>query len=366
MTRVYLDYNATSPLYPAVKEAMLGAMDTFGNPSSVHRDGATAKRVVNGARDVLAKALSVKTGQIVFTSGGSEANATVLNTFKGKTIICAATEHASVLHNPNITATIPVTSNGIVDLAALERMVHAQKPGLISVMAANNETGVIQPMAEIANIAYNAGASVHCDMVQAFGKIPLEAIFPYCDFATLAFHKVGGPKGLGAVISRCAECLEPLIFGGSQEYRRRAGTENTVVLAGLTALCEALSISYQNNLRDFHQVMEGTLTQNGGVIVGQGSHRLPNTTCVIMPEVPAETQVIHCDLAGISVSSGSACSSGKITPSPVLKAMGFSERDAACALRISSGHATTAKDIERFTQSWLSLNQKYNHHQKVA
>jgi cysteine desulfurase len=364
MTRIYLDYNATSPLRPAVQEVMVQALDLFGNPSSVHRDGVAAKRIVTKARESLANRLNIRAGQIVFTSGGSEANATILNTFAGKTILCSAVEHASVMNNPHITATIPVTAEGLVDLAALKGLIDTHKPALISIMLANNETGVIQPMDEIANLAYNAGISLHCDMVQAFGKIALDDILPYCDFATFAFHKIGGPKGVGAIVSRCADCIEPLIFGGNQEHRRRAGTENTVALAGLPALCDALSD--QNYLRPLHDAMEATLKDSGGIIVGDTTRRLPSTTCVIMPNVPAETQVIHFDLAGFSVSAGAACSSGKITPSPVLHAMGFSETEAACAIRISSGHATTAQDLHSFSQSWLSLIQKTNHLQKVA
>jgi cysteine desulfurase len=364
MTRIYLDYNATSPLRPAVQEVMVQALDLFGNPSSVHRDGIAAKRIVTKARESLANRLNIRAGQIVFTSGGSEANATILNTFAGRTILCSAVEHASVINNPHITATIPVTAEGLVDLAALKGLIDTHKPALISIMVANNETGVIQPMDDIANLAYNAGVSLHCDMVQAFGKIALDDILPFCDFATVAFHKVGGPKGIGAIVSRCADCIEPLIFGGNQEHRRRAGTENTVALAGLTALCDALSD--QNHLRPLHDTMEATFKDNGGIVVGDNTPRLPSTTCVIMPRVSAETQVIHCDLAGISVSAGAACSSGKITPSPVLRAMGFSETEAACAMRISSGHATTAQDLHNFSQSWLSLIQKTNHLQKVA
>jgi cysteine desulfurase len=343
---------------------MMQAMDLFGNPSSVHRDGVAAKRIVTAARETLAKRLNIKTGQIVFTSGGSEANATILNTFAGQTILCSAVEHASVMNNPHITGTIPVTPNGLVDVSALETLIKQRKPTLISIMVANNETGVIQPMDEIANLAYNAGVRLHCDLVQAFGKIPLDTVLPYCDFATVAFHKVGGPKGVGAIVSGCPECLEPLMFGGSQEHRRRAGTENTVALAGLTALCDALSD--QSHLRPLHDAMETTLKECGGIIVGESTPRLPSTTCIIMPDVPAETQIIHFDLAGLSVSSGAACSSGKITPSPVLSAMGFSQNHAACAVRISSGHATTAQDFEIFSQSWLSLIQKTNHLQKVA
>jgi cysteine desulfurase len=364
MTRIYLDYNATSPLRPAVKEAMMQAMDLFGNPSSVHRDGVAAKRIVTAARETLAKRLNIKTGQIVFTSGGSEANATIFNTFAGQTILCSAVEHASVMNNPHIAGTIPVNTEGLVDMAALKGLIDTHKPALISIMVANNETGVIQPMDEIANLAYNAGVSLHCDMVQAFGKMSLDDILPYCDFATVAFHKVGGPKGIGAIVSRCAECLDPLMFGGSQEHRRRAGTENTVALAGLTALCDVLSD--QSHLRPLHDAMETTLKEFGGIIVGETTPRLPSTTCVIMPDVPAETQIIHFDLAGLSVSSGAACSSGKITPSPVLSAMGFSQNHAACAVRISSGHTTTAQDLFGFSQSWLSLIQKTNYLQKVA
>ncbi|MFM7621638.1 MAG: cysteine desulfurase family protein [Alphaproteobacteria bacterium] len=364
MTRIYLDYNATAPLRPTVQGAMVGAMDLFGNPSSVHRDGVAATRIVTKARETLAARLHIKAGQIVFTSGGSESNATVLAPFAGKPVLCSAIEHASVLHHPHITATIPVTQAGLVDLEALKALIHQHKPALISVMAANNETGVIQPIEEIAYLAYNAGARLHCDMVQAFGKVPLDALLPHCDFATLAFHKIGGPKGVGAIVSQCAECLDPLIFGGSQEHRRRAGTENTMALAGLTALCEALSD--QNHLRPLHDAMETTLKDSGGIIVGENAPRLPNTTCVIMPDVPAETQVIHCDLAGFSVSSGSACSSGKITPSHVLRAMGFSESASACALRISSGYATTAQDLHDVTQSWLKICEKKHAFQKVA
>jgi cysteine desulfurase len=345
----YLDHNATSPLRPMALDAMVEALQTGGNPSSVHRPGRAARARVDKARKQVASLVGALPGEVIFTSGGTEANNMALRGAGRARVLVSAIEHDSVLKAVPGAELIPVDGNGVVDLAALERLLPGA-PALVSVMQANNETGVIQPIGEIVRLARAAGALVHCDAVQAAGKIRVDLHGLGVDYLSLSAHKLGGPTGVGALVARAAAPLAPDRVGGGQEAWRRAGTENVAGIAGFGAAAEAsrhgLDVSA---LRDR---IEAALP---GRVYGALAPRLPNTTCIAMPGVPAETQVMGLDLAGVAVSAGSACSSGKVTRSAVLTAMGIDTAEAATAIRISCGWNTIFEDIERLIAAWQGL-----------
>ena len=361
---IYLDHNATSPLRPAVKAAMVAAMERTGNPSSVHRAGVAARRSVEAVRQAVAQAVAALPGQVIFTAGGTEANTTVLRSFAGRTVLVSAIEHDSVLAVPVPHTRVPVDAAGVIDLAALERLLGAavatgavtpQRPGLVSVMVVNNETGVIQPVQDVARMAHTYGFEVHADAVQALGKLPLDLPQLGVDLLTLGFHKVGGPQGVGAIVANSLDLIQPLFCGGNQEQRRRAGTENSVSLAGVSALLDELSaiLTDQRRLADLRDGLEARLTE--APVYGQAAARVGNTSCLALPGMRAETQVMAFDLAGIAVSAGSACASGKVGRSHVLAAMGVPDAMAASAIRVSLGWNTTAEDIDAFIAEWRRL-----------
>jgi cysteine desulfurase len=350
--RTYLDHNATSPLRPAVKAAMLAAMEVAGNASSIHREGRIAAKLVDDAREALAQNLGTLPATLTFTSGGSEANNMAMKGAGVDRILVSAIEHPSVLQAARATGkpvvTIPVTPDGVVDLDALHSLLSGPR-ALVTVMLANNETGVIQPIREIVAMAQPFGALVHCDAVQGFGKMPVNIGVLGVDMLTLAPHKVGGPKGVGALVVRDGVVLEPLIHGGGQELRRRAGTENLVNIAGFAALAKEKIIE-NRILRD---ELESTLEP--ATVFGRSAPRLSNTSCFALPGLAAENLLINFDLEGIALSSGSACSSGKVTRSHVLEAMGVAPALAQGALRISLGWNTTGQDITHFTAVWQRI-----------
>jgi cysteine desulfurase len=352
---IYLDYNATAPLLPAVKQAFVDGLEMYGNPSSVHQVGVKARRVVEQAREDLASFVGAKPHQVLFTSGGSEANTMVLASFAGREILVSSVEHDSVLNVPVAKTLIPVDEEGLVDLQALEALLQSRPVSLVSVMAVNNETGVIQPISEIATLVHQYGAELHVDAVQAFGKLPLDFINSGIDFMTLAFHKVGGMKGMGVVVATAHELLVPLIYGGTQEKRLRAGTENVPLFASLSVLVKELRENTAKTLeiqglRDYIQQQ-----LKDCIVLGKNAPRVANTLCVAMPFVKAETQVIAFDLSGVAVSSGSACSSGKVQSSHVLRAMGIPENIASSAIRVSLGWQTTESDAQIFITTWNAL-----------
>ncbi|MFL5258642.1 MAG: cysteine desulfurase family protein [Hyphomicrobiales bacterium] len=344
--RTYLDHNATSPLRPAAKSAMLDALDKAGNASSVHAEGRIARTLVDDAREAIARAVGVMPQMVIFTSGGTEANNLALKGAARARVLVSAVEHSSVLEavraSGKAVEIIPVDRNGIVDLESLERMVAVGPKALVSVMLANNETGVIQPLRGVVEIARRHGALVHSDCVQVFGKIPVNFGVLGVDLMSLSAHKLGGPVGVGALVAREGLTLEPLIHGGGQELRRRAGTESVPAIAGFAAAAaeNPLDISA---LRDR---LESEL--EGAVVVGSTADRLPNTTCMAWPGVDAETLLMAFDLDGFAISSGSACSSGKVAKSHVLSAMGLSADIVAGAIRVSLGWTTTREDVDRF------------------
>jgi cysteine desulfurase len=289
---------------------------------------------------------------VVFTSGGSEANNLALKGAKVERLLVSAIEHPSVIEaaraSGNTVEIIPVTSTGSVDLAALDAALPGS-PALVSVMLANNETGIIQPVGEVVKLAARHGALVHCDAVQALGKIPVNFGLLGVDLLTISAHKLGGPLGAGALVIRDGISLSPLINGGAQELRRRAGTENVPAIAGFAAAVQEKNFTIKT-LRD---ELESGL--EGAVIIGGGVDRLPNTTCFAHPHMLAETLVMAFDLEGVAVSAGSACSSGKVAKSHVLAAMGLAPEIASGAVRVSLGWNTTRQDIERFGAVWRRI-----------
>jgi cysteine desulfurase len=369
---IYLDYNATAPIRPEVRDAVIAAFDVAGNPSSVHGFGRRARRLVEDARAEVAALAGVMPARVVFTSGGTEANTAALRATGRTSILVSAIEHDSVLETAPDAVRIPVTADGLVDLAALERLLaECREPALVSVMRVNNETGVIQPVADVTRIAHAHGALVHCDAVQAAGRIPLEVDQLGIDLLTLSAHKLGGPHGVGAVVVRDGIPIAPVLRGGGQEQRRRAGTENVAGIAGFGAAArlaregmEAHSTLAPSTLAELRDDLERRLVraaQEAGkpaVLYGRAAPRVTNTACVSMPGVTSETQIMTMDLAGIAVSAGAACSSGKVKASHVLTAMGVPADQAASAIRVSLGWGTTLNDIDRFVEAWTALRRR--------
>lgn len=369
--RVYLDWNATTPLRREARDAMAQAFELAGNPSSVHAEGRQARRLVEEARAAIASAVGASSRNLVFTSGGTEANTLALTPglrrgsgLGVERLLVSAIEHASVLAGGRFRAEaierIGVTRQGLLDLDRLRAMLAAGSPALVSVMAANNETGAIQPVGEAADIIHGAGGLLHVDAIQAFGKIPLDIKALNADLVSLSAHKIGGPKGVGAlVLAEDLLGLEPTLRGGGQEFGRRAGTENVAGIAGFGAAAKAAISTLESEakrLGDLRNRLESGLRRTPGVILfSEGVPRLPNTTLFTVPGLKAETAVIGFDLAGVAVSSGSACSSGKVQPSHVLEAMGFGPDLAQGAVRLSAGWNTSKEDIDCCLKAWLKL-----------
>ncbi|MHC4045307.1 cysteine desulfurase family protein [Bradyrhizobium sp. 23AC] len=369
--RVYLDWNATTPLRAEARRAMLAAWDLVGNPSSVHAEGREARRLVEEARATLAGAVGALPRNVVFTSAGTEANALALSPGLRRSsggpverLLVSAVEHASVLTGGRFAADkiglIPVMRSGVVELDHLRSLLGDGPPALVSVMVANNETGALQPVAEVARIVHEAGGLLHVDAIQALGKIPFQIKDMGVDLATFSAHKVGGPKGVGAlVVAEGLAGLEPLLRGGGQELNRRAGTENVAGIAGFGAAVKAalqtLSEDAQQMATLRNRLENGIRGIAGATIFSDEVTRLPNTVLFTAPGLKAETAVIGFDLEGIAVSSGSACSSGKVQPSHVLSAMGYDPAVAQGAVRLSLGWSTELEDINRALEAWRKL-----------
>ncbi|MBO6772878.1 MULTISPECIES: cysteine desulfurase family protein [unclassified Thalassospira] len=359
--QVYLDYNASAPLCPEARQAMIAAMDVAGNPSSVHASGRAARKIVDHARRTIADLVGGDSERIIFTSGGTEANNLALNGLEDVTVFTSAIEHPSVIEGRVDAKRIPVDGNGVVDLDALEAMLKeasaAGQKVLVSVMLANNETGVIQPVAKVALLAREYGAKVHCDAIQALGRLPVDMGRLLVDIVSVSAHKIGGPKGIGALAIAPGVMLVPQIRGGGQEKYRRGGTENVLGIAGFGAAAERAGAQLANmaNVAALRDRLETELASEAPelLIAGKGTERLVNTSCLILPGMPGETQVMALDLAGVAISSGSACSSGKVRESHVLKEMGVS--DAGSAIRVSLGLETTDEDIDTFIRVWSRM-----------
>ena len=360
--RTYLDWNATAPLRPQAREACIAALDVAGNPSSPHAEGRRARAIVEDAREQVAALVGAKPAEVVFTSGGTEANNAVLAA-GWDTIVLSGVEHDSVLAPARAgkarIVEMPVGRNGVVRVGAPVEIDATSGRFLPSLQMANNETGVIQPVAEVAAAAKAQGFLVHTDAVQAAGRIPVDVRALGVDFLTLSAHKIGGPKGIGALVMHARASLPAFIAGGGQERRRRAGTENVAVIAGFGAAAEAA----QRDLARMQQVavlrdrLEGqirTVTPSA-VVIGAEAARLPNTASIALAGASAETLVIALDLAGIAVSAGAACSSGKVGASHVLEVMGLEKTVARAAIRVSLGWSSTERDVAAFVDAWSRL-----------
>ena len=372
--RIYLDYNASAPLRQEARVAMLGALQRCGNASSVHAEGRQARQLVEEARAGVAMHVGTDPRNVTFTASGSEANVSVLApAIVGDQptgidrVLVGATEHPSVLAGGRFprdrVATLPVDGDGVIDLAAmseaLARSAELSETVLVSVMLANNETGAIQPITEISKIAHQAGAIVHTDAAQAIGRMPVNIGDLGVDFLTLSSHKIGGPQGAGAVVMKSeGVAFTPLITGGGQERRRRAGTENVAAIAGFGAAILAAKddLAKTNTWRSWRDGLAAAIaTGSGTTIFSERVSRLPQTLCVGVAGATAETLLIALDLAAVAVSSGSACSSGKVGSSHVLTAMGVDPDLARSAIRISFGWDTRENDLEMFQTTFSEV-----------
>lgn len=350
---LYLDANATEPLRPEARDATLAALDTLGNPSSVHAAGRAARRILEAARTTLAETLGTRPQDIVFTSGGTEANAlAIAGLGHGRRILAGATEHPAILRAAPGATLLPVLPDGTLDMAALDAMLATGGPALVCLMAANNETGVLHPVAEAAATCRRHGARLHLDAIQAAGRTPIDATL--ADSIALSGHKMGGPKGAGALILRPGIDPTPIIAGGGQERGRRGGTEPLPAIAGLAAAARAAMAQDTSRLARIRDTIETRIaTINPATrFPGATAPRLPNTSCILTPGRRAETHLIALDLAGIQVSAGAACSSGKVAASHVLTAMGLAEDDAACAIRVSLPWNTPDDAADRLAAAW--------------
>lgn len=358
----YLDHNATTPMKDAARAAMVDLLGFPGNPSAIHKAGRTARRIIEEARASLARKLNAGARDvIVFTAGATEANNIALTGSGMERVLMSAIEHPSSLNAAVEKQIIPVLPSGVIDLAALESMLAGQTAQtLISVMLANNETGVIQPVGDVVALAKKYGALVHTDAVQAFGRMPLDLQELGADFVTLSAHKIGGPQGVGALVICNCVTVTPLVRGGNQEKNLRAGTENLAGIAGFAKAAELAQPEEYAHLAAWRDQIEQSLSQLAPQlrIFGAEAPRLPNTTMFALPGVSSETQLIALDLAGICVSNGSACSSGTVKASHVLKAMGAPDAEAGCSLRVSLGWNTTQKDVDYFIAKWSEMYQR--------
>ncbi|MBI1217414.1 MAG: aminotransferase class V-fold PLP-dependent enzyme [Rhodobacteraceae bacterium] len=339
---VYLDWNATAPLRPEARAAMIAAMDVVGNPSSVHAEGRAARAIVERARAQVAAALGADGADIVFTSGATEAAALAL---QGRGLACAGVEHDAVSAWCEVSLAVDASGAVIVP-----------DPAASAVQIANPETGVVQALPE--------GLAVS-DLTQGFGKLPLAFNWLGCAMGLVSAHKLGGPKGVGALVLRQGLDVAAQLRGGGQEMGRRAGTENVIGIAGFGAAAEAaardLADGVWENVAEIRNILEQALAsaENSTIIVGKGAARLPNTSCLVTPGWKGETQVMQMDLAGFAVSAGSACSSGKVRPSRVLRAMGLDEAAATSALRVSIGPGVGRDDVLRFAAVWAAQARRW-------
>ncbi|WP_374650589.1 cysteine desulfurase family protein [Dongia sp.] len=355
---VYMDWNATAPLRAGALATMAAVLQEVGNPSSVHAFGRRARAWVDHARDAVAKLVGGRAALVTFTSGGTEANNLALHARQGRTLVVSAIEHESVLRPARIAGAqiARVGRNGEIDVAHLAYLIDkADRPAFVSVMLANNETGVIQPVAEIARIAKSKGALVHCDAVQAAGRVPVDISELGVDYLTLSAHKIGGPQGAGALVLAGDLPVEPLVQGGGQERNRRGGTENVAAIAGFGAAAdEATQLGDNARIAILRDALEERLVGFGLplTVFGRTAMRLPNTSCFASGTKTAETLVMALDLAGIAISAGSACSSGKVRPSHVISAMGFDAATAGSAIRVSLGWQNSQNDIDQFVGAW--------------
>ncbi|EMD84301.1 cysteine desulfurase family protein [Pacificimonas flava] len=348
--RIYLDWNATAPMRGAAVEAIAEESRRWANPSSVHGEGRSAKGRLERARESLAAAFGTMPSQLIFTSGGTEALALALQGTMMPRILVSAVEHSAVLEAAPGAQILPVDSDGRLCLNALQDALK-EGPALVALMHANNETGVLQPVEEVVDLVRACGGLTLVDAVQTAGKMRL----PSADFVAISAHKIGGPPGAGMLVARCADQLEAVQKGGGQERGLRGGTENLPGIAGFAAAAEAYDMEWLAAAAKRHRRLEDAVKAAGGTIVGERAQRLQNVSMIRMPGVSAASQLMVLDLAGFALSSGSACSSGKVGASHVLAAMGMDAPAAGEAVRVSSGWLTEDEDVERFAEAWVRL-----------
>ncbi|WP_298969603.1 cysteine desulfurase family protein [uncultured Roseobacter sp.] len=371
MNRVYLDHNATSPLRAEARQAMIDAMDVIGNPSSVHAEGRQAKALVERARAQVAALAGCAPGDVIFTSGATEAASLAIPEFA--TVSSAGIEHDAVLswvqkEGVDLTRLLDVDSNGVLTGTAQgQSFEETIWDDVVALQAANSETGVLQDTLKHAQSlwALDRSVLVLVDAVQALGKTSFSFATSGADFMMASAHKIGGPKGVGALIVKHGLDVKARILGGGQEMGRRSGTENILGIAGFGAAAEAaqrdLAAGRWEEIEELRKILENTLAADAKttIFVGKDVNRLPNTSCFATPGWKGEAQVIQMDLAGFAISAGSACSSGKVRASTVLRAMGYDDTTASSAIRVSLGLETTRQDIQRFAETWLEKERKF-------
>ena len=359
--RYYLDANATEPLRPAARVAAMAALDSLGNPSSIHGEGRAARRVLEDAREAIAGRFGAASRDVIFTSGGTEASALAIHGLAaGRPVLRGATEHAAVISAAGDGAgVVPVGPDGRIRLDVLAEMLSAARPALLCLMLANNETGTIQPVAEAAALCRAAGALLHVDAVQAAGRLAVDLASLGADSLAISAHKLGGLTGAGALLlaPEAAARLAPLQLGGGQERGRRGGTPALLNIAGFAAAAVAAAPPDAQRLVPLRDAMEAAAVAAGARVIGAEAPRLPNTTCLALPGVRSESQVIALDLAGLAVSAGAACSSGKVARSHVLEAMGAGAL-AGEAIRVSLPWNADQAHVTAFADAYLAMAQR--------
>ncbi len=352
---VYLDHNATAPLRPEARAAMFAGLEEIGNPSSVHRFGRRARGRLEQAREDIAAWLGIEPDRVLFVSGGTEANNLALHQARGPVLV-SAIEHPSVLEAAPQALRLPVGEDGRIDPDRCRALVEENGCELVSVMLANNETGIVQPVAEIAALLQGCGVRLHVDAAQVPGRLDRALAEIGADYLTLSAHKLGGPPGIGALVTAPGAEIRPLLRGGGQERRARAGTENLPAAMGFAAALRAVDAGEISRLESLRDRLEAALAELPQVrIIGRGLPRLANTSCIALRGVDSRLQVMRLDLEGIAVGAGSACSSGKMAQSHVLTAMGLPPEIASCAIRISLGWNSTEADIDAFLAAFRRL-----------
>jgi len=357
---VYFDYNATTPPRPEVADAMMEVLRVAGNASAVHASGRAARARVEDARGSISALINAETSQIIFTGSGTEANNQALRSSGRNRVFVSAIEHEAVRNARADAEFIPVNTNGIINLDELENLLAASNvPAQVAVMLANNETGVIQPISQVSEIAHRHGALVHCDAVQAVGKIPVDVTVLGADSYALSSHKFAGPQGVGVLVLRSPDAIGRFVHGGGQERGLRAGTENVAGIVGLgvAARLAAEALPKYAKLAELRDELERRLRDIAPdmIVFGQASERLPSTSKMTMPGVPSDTQVMAMDLAGIAISAGSACAAGKVEAPFVLSAMGVADDISTTATRVSLGWQTRPEDLDKFVAAWEIL-----------
>ncbi|MBX3483544.1 cysteine desulfurase family protein [Phenylobacterium sp.] len=365
---VYLDHNATAKVRPEAIAAMTKVMENVGNPSSIHAAGRTARAVMEQAREHVAKLIAAPTSTVIFLSGGTEANALAIESAVAagtRRLIVSAVEHDSIRESAAASGVafevLPVTRDGTADLDWLRERLSRWDPAdgkpFVALMLANNETGVIQPVKEASGIVRAADGWLHVDAIQAAGKIPVDSRALGADTLAISAHKIGGPQGVGALTFGPRATLSRRQHGGGQERGRRGGTENLPGISGFGAAAQ-IAVEGLSSQAAFRDAAARRLEAAGAVVIGEGAPRLPNTLCVAAPGWTSDLQVMALDLAGVMISAGSACSSGKVKASPVLTAMGLEDL-APCAIRVSGGWCSTAEDWNGFADAWLEAHARH-------